>query len=166
MGLRAGLHVLQNRKIYCPRPDSKPVPFNQHSSTSIDYAIPTTTTKKLINPTLRRRCKFIFVTEMLGNVHRPMHKKPQRFGWCTRFSSSNEKLKERNHSGGVVRKGSPGTEVIQIPKRCEFLLSDDGQCPIYQSRLWKEIMKPKALGTRNESVIVFVWILPEVHPHS
>ena len=80
MGLRAGLHVLQNRKIYCPRPDSKPVPFNQHSSTSIDYAIPATKTKKLINPTLRRRYKFIFVTEMLDNVHRPMHKKPQRFG--------------------------------------------------------------------------------------
>jgi len=43
--------------------------------------------------------------------------------------SSNEKVKKKKkriHSGGGVRKGSPGTEEIQIPKRCEFLSSDDG----------------------------------------
>jgi len=45
VGLRAGLHVLENRKISCPRPDSKPVPFHQQSSTSIDYAVPATKTK-------------------------------------------------------------------------------------------------------------------------
>jgi len=70
--------------------------------------------------------------------------------------SSNEKVKERNHSGGVVRKSSPGTEAIQIPKRCEFLPSDDAQCPKYQSQLRKGLLKPKAFGTRKESVMVFV----------